>query len=38
MSILVMTTMTGTFSARAMPRCSFDMPIRPLLAATMRRQ
>lgn len=22
MSILVMTTMTGTFSARAMPRCS----------------
>ena len=24
MSILVMTTMTGTFSARAMPRCSLD--------------
>lgn len=38
MSILVMTTITGTFSASAMPRCSLDIPIRPLFAATMRRQ
>lgn len=38
MSILVMTTITGTLRARAMPRCSFDIPISPLLAATMSKQ
>ncbi len=38
MSILVTTTMTGTLSASAMPRCSLLMPISPLLAATMSRQ
>lgn len=25
MSILVMTTITGTFNARAMPKCSLDL-------------
>ena len=55
MSILVITTMTGTFRARAMPRCSLSsgkclifipgrkhayllIPMRPLFAATIRRQ
>jgi len=38
MSILVMTTSMGTFSATAIPRCSLDMPTRPLLAATMSKQ
>lgn len=33
MSILVITTMTGTFSARAIPRCSLDR----LLAAAATR-
>ena len=55
MSILVITTITGTFKARAIPKCSLHsskssvsilgrefpyllMPMRPLFAATMRRQ
>jgi hypothetical protein len=38
MSILVMTTITGTFNASAIPRCSLLMPMRPLFAATIRRQ
>lgn len=55
MSILVITTITGTFRARAIPRCSLHsgkslvctpgrespyllIPMRPLFAATIRRQ
>jgi len=38
MSILVIITMTGTLSANAIPRCSLLMPMRPLFAATIRRQ
>ena len=55
MSILVITTITGTFRARAIPKCSLCcgkslvsiagrefpyllIPMRPLFAATMRRQ
>lgn len=55
MSILVITTITGTLRARAIPKCSLCsgkssvlilgrkasyllIPIRPLFAATMRRQ
>ena len=55
MSILVITTITGTFRARAIPRCSLSsckclifvlgredayllIPMRPLFAATIRRQ
>ena len=37
-SIFVITTMMGIFKARAMPRCSLDIPMRPLLAATISRQ
>jgi hypothetical protein len=33
-----MTTMTGTFSARAIPKCSLLIPMSPLFAATMSRQ
>lgn len=31
MSILVITTMTGTFNARAMPRCSLSIKLAPQL-------
>lgn len=37
MSILVITTITGTLRARAMPKCSLDMPMRPLFAATINK-
>ena len=32
----VMHTTTGTLKASAMARCSFDMPIRPALAPTIK--
>lgn len=31
MSILVITTMTGTFNARAIPRCSLNIRLAPQL-------
>ena len=36
MSTLVMQTTTGTLRARAMAKCSFDIPISPAFAPTMR--
>ena len=32
----VMQTTTGTLNANAIAKCSFDMPIRPALAPTIR--
>lgn len=36
MSILVMQTTTGTLKARAIARCSLDMPMSPAFPPTMR--